>query len=331
MLPTFRPGLSAREADRALKSASAAEASARKCAVLWFGEILDRKLYRALGHASMQQYARIDLRWSETRIGDFMRLVRKLDALPAVKAALPEIGYTKAREIVAVASPRTEARWVEAARTSSRAQLVAQVRRVKAHAAARRRPASAALFAPEPVETALAAEAPVRVTLEFTPEQHARWEALLERVRKAGASGGTVDVLLAALQTAAESDCKTKGSSETTPRGVAPPPVQIHVHECPKCGRTEVDGRALGPADAARVRCDAAVSERGGRNTTTIPPRTRRAVLARDRHRCRAPGCTNTRFLEVHHVTPRARGGGNEPENLITLCAACHRLWHERR
>jgi hypothetical protein len=37
-----------------------------------------------------------------------MRLTRKLEQLPAVKAALAEIGYTKAREIIAVASAGTE-------------------------------------------------------------------------------------------------------------------------------------------------------------------------------------------------------------------------------
>jgi 5-methylcytosine-specific restriction endonuclease McrA len=92
----------------------------------------------------------------------------------------------------------------------------------------------------------------------------------------------------------------------------------------------EAAGRQLDRADAARVECDAAMAEPGGRNTITIPPRTRRAVLARDRHRCRTPGCHHTRFLEVHHIVPRSRGGTNEAANLITLCSACHRLWHER-
>jgi 5-methylcytosine-specific restriction endonuclease McrA len=56
----------------------------------------------------------------------------------------------------------------------------------------------------------------------------------------------------------------------------------------------------------------------------------RRKVLARDRHRCRAPGCGRTRFLEVHHLKPRRRGGTNDPANLIALCVACHTMWHER-
>ncbi len=59
-----------------------------------------------------------------------------------------------------------------------------------------------------------------------------------------------------------------------------------------------------------------------------IPPVTRRAVLARDQHRCRVPGCSHATFVDVHHVRPRAEGGGHEPDNLITLCSAHHRASH---
>ncbi len=94
--------------------------------------------------------------------------------------------------------------------------------------------------------------------------------------------------------------------------------------------QTNTGERELSRSESERMRCDAAVCEHGGRNTTTIPPRVRREVLARDKHRCQAPGCGRTRFLEVHHIVSRQQGGGNDPENLVTLCASCHRLWHER-
>jgi HNH endonuclease len=60
----------------------------------------------------------------------------------------------------------------------------------------------------------------------------------------------------------------------------------------------------------------------------TIPPRLRRAVLLRDHRCCRVPGCRNSRFLDVHHIQPRSRGGRNEAGNLITLCGAHHRAIH---
>ncbi len=222
MLTPYAPGHSAREAHAALQTASACEESARRCAVLWFGEILARGLYRDLGHASMQAYARVELGYSETRIGDFMRLARKLDQLPAVKAALPEIGYTKVREIVRVASPRTEEAWLNAARSQSRTQLALKVKR----AARRQGKPAASLFTPTAEETAaqvLAEEAPVRVSLEFTPEQFARWEILWESLRKQGVAADRIEVLLDAL--AGERDtratgCKKADCAENTPRGM---------------------------------------------------------------------------------------------------------------
>jgi hypothetical protein len=77
---------------------------------------------------------------------------------------------------------------------------------------------------------------------------------------------------------------------------------------------------------------DAALSRKsahtGVRAKQTIPPATRRAVLHRDYHCCTVPGCRNAAFLDLHHVQPRSEGGGNEVDNLITLCGAHHRAAH---
>src|SRR5690606_2886363 len=56
----------------------------------------------------------------------------------------------------------------------------------------------------------------------------------------------------------------------------------------------------------------------------SIPPAVRRAVLRRDRHRCRAPGCRNHSFVDVHHVRISSEGGSVLPSNLVTLCSAHH-------
>jgi hypothetical protein len=152
---------------------------------------------------------------------------------------------------------------------------------------------------------------------------------LVERLHKLGnAPTDRAELMLEALAALVQ-------AGETGPRGplTSCPPVQIHVHE--KEGRitvqTHAGERELSPADTERVRCDAVISHPGIRNTTTIPPRVRREVLARDQHRCQSPDCGRTQFLEVHHIVPRRQGGANKPDNLTTLCGACHRLFHERR
>ena len=48
-------------------------------------------------------------------------------------------------------------------------------------------------------------------------------------------------------------------------------------------------------------------------------------VLKRDGYRCRVCGAGEGARLEVDHIVPVARGGGNEEENLRTLCRDCNR------
>jgi hypothetical protein len=54
-----------------------------------------------------------------------------------------------------------------------------------------------------------------------------------------------------------------------------------------------------------------------------LPPIAYADIYARDSLRCTNPLCTR-RDCTPHHVRFRAHGGGDEPENLTTLCAFCH-------
>ena len=60
----------------------------------------------------------------------------------------------------------------------------------------------------------------------------------------------------------------------------------------------------------------------------------RHAVHARDGGRCAHVGesrkrCGADRWVDVHHVHPVSRGGGNELSNLTTLCSVHHDLIHQ--
>ena len=49
-------------------------------------------------------------------------------------------------------------------------------------------------------------------------------------------------------------------------------------------------------------------------------------VLMRDNFKCRYCGKTSDeKELEVDHVIPKARGGSNNLENLVTSCFECNR------
>lgn len=54
-----------------------------------------------------------------------------------------------------------------------------------------------------------------------------------------------------------------------------------------------------------------------------------REVLARDGFRCQDRGTAQD--LQIHHLCSRSRLGDDVEENLITLCAGCHRARHLHR
>ncbi len=60
--------------------------------------------------------------------------------------------------------------------------------------------------------------------------------------------------------------------------------------------------------------------------------RIRLTILKRDNYLCQecirqgklTPLCVRPRDHAVDHITPKARGGTDDPDNLQSLCAACH-------
>ena len=53
-----------------------------------------------------------------------------------------------------------------------------------------------------------------------------------------------------------------------------------------------------------------------------------RQVLERDGWRCQT--CGSMQNLHVHHLKFRSQAGGDEEQNLITLCEECHTRIHRR-
>ena len=323
-LTPFTPGLPATQVDAALRQALDVCDRARECAVLWFAEIQRRELYRGLGFASLQLYATGALGFSDNRYWQFKRLADDLERLPVLKEAVASghLGWTKAQQVARVATPATQEAWVTRAATTGRRELERTVRQLR-----RRKSASAQLELGATVPPAPVEPMPATITLRGDGLQVARFEALLEKAHKLGLLANGTDRLEAVL---AGLEALVAGAGGATDAG---PATQIIIHQCPDCGGaaavTQRGELPLAPAQVAAAACDAQVRHAGGANKATIPPKARAAVLARDRHRCATPGCRSTRFLEVHHVTPRAHGGSNKPENLVTLCSRCHRHAHE--
>ncbi len=317
-LPDFTPGRPAAQVDAALRQALAACDRARECAVLWFAEAQRRRLYRDLGYPSLETYATQELGFSQNRYWQFKRLADDLDRLPALKEAVAdgELGWTKAQQVARVATPETQDHWVAIATTTGRRELeqaVRQLRRRKSSHKSAIAPAAQIPMLNTPATPA--APPPSTITLRADAIQLARFEALLEKAHKLGlvpAGADRLDAVLAGLEALV---------TAAAPAPATGPAVQIIVYQCPDCGAAAITTPRgelpLAPAQVDALACDACIRQPGQANRATIPPKTRATVLARDRHRCATPGCGATRFLEVHHVTPRARGGTNQPDNLV--------------
>jgi len=125
--------------------------------------------------------------------------------------------------------------------------------------------------------------------------------------------------------------------------------VVVHVHprgtpttetsSVPEVGDSHIeDGPHVTAETSRRIACDCTVvgvldDKNGepltiGRRSRSIPPAMRRALRFRDKG-CRFPGCTNTRFVDGHHIKHWADGGETSLENLVQLCRHHHRLVHE--
>ena len=361
--------LTPQEVDAELRAAVRDYRSAEQRSVLCFAEVVERQLFREIGYGTIFEYASEALGFSRQRTYGFLQLAEAIQRLPQLRAALVagEIGWTKAREIIKVAGPGSVAKWISLAQRVSRRELEERVLRARqrrvverktnpaqpALAAKPAKPAKAPARGPRPgtvdtqrprpesisaqgslldIPTDPVDESPEQVAHRLTPAQLARYEALIEKLYKLRAvpAGSTrEEILLAALDALVAS-----ANGKLSPRGDNATPYRIIVSECPSCRRaclqTNRGTKGIATHELEAMKCDAIIEDDQGHRRRTIPPRVRRAVLKRDQHRCQAPGCTNTRYLEIHHIRAVKNGGTNRLANLTTRCSRCHRRVHAR-
>ncbi|MCB9562544.1 MAG: HNH endonuclease [Kofleriaceae bacterium] len=282
-------------------------------------------LHRRFGHATLAEYLERTLGYGPRAARERLRVATALQTLPKIADALARgaQSYSAVRELTRVGRDDTEAAWLAAAAGKTVHEIEAMV--------AGRRPGDLPGAEVDPTEVRRS------LTLDIGPETLALWRdaRLALELERGGAISD--DELLATM-------CREMlgggraGDADARPTGRAA--YQIALTVCPACERTTQDGggRAIEvpPTVGARARCDATVLGRVdggdvGRAVQTVPPRIRRAVIARDHGRCRVPGCRSTRFVELHHVQPRAQGGRHTMANLISLCGGHHDAVHVGR
>jgi hypothetical protein len=270
------------------------------------------------GFASFREYADRVFGFTGRQTEERLRVAEALERLPGltVKLAQGELCFSVVRELTRVTTEESELAWIDAAdgRTAREVERMVSGRSL-----------GDLPDAPAKPEAQLH-----RLSLKLSAAAYALWQEMHRAL--VSETGGSVDDD-AIVEMMAR---RVLGGPEDDGRSN----YQIGMNVCSDCGRVSqraggehvtVDDAAFEAAccDAQHIgRVDAAAPMRAAQQ---IPPAVRRAVIARHEHRCAAPGCRHAAFLDLHHTRPRSEGGDHDPELLVPLCSAHHRMAHEGR
>jgi len=307
--------------------------------------------YRADGSLGMVPWLRTHGKLSAGAAAEHVETARQLEKLPRTEEALArgEIGYqhavamARAAEHIGAAQVRkAETALLKAAESMDPGQFVGVAkdfeRRVDAGAAlteANRAHSRRYLRIGEacnglvPIEGQVTAETGAIIRTAIEPFAKPRKgdertvgqrqaDALEELCRRSG-SGGAGGIV-------ARPQLIIKGAADTL-AGIQGAPA----------GQLEWGG-TIAAETVRRLACDAAITRITGlgefereitHSSRTIPPATRRALVARDQH-CIFPGCDRPPpWCDGHHLVFWADGGPNKLENLGLVCGPHHRKVHE--
>ena len=274
------------------------------------------QLWRQLSYIHMGEYLENEMGYGPQVGAERLRVARELGALPQMEARLTagELSYSAVRELTRIATGETEQAWLDEARGKN-------LRQIEAMVAGRRRGDRPS----DPTKPELVNRI---VRLELSPAAF----AMLRQAQAVMADdhGGRLDdsaFIEALCRRAVEGSVQSERHAH-----------QIAFTVCESCKRGWQNGAGreieVAPAVLERARCDAEwigslESSHPERVHSTVTPRIRRQVFARDQHRCTVPGCRSARNLDLHHIEYQRDGGGREMSNLTILCSGHHRELHE--
>ena len=277
------------------------------------------EVHKQLGYGSFTEYLERVCGYAPTTARDRLRVAEALEGLPATRQALVdgEVSFSAVRELTRVVTPETEEAWLVAMHGCTVREIEDNVR---GHAVG-----DLPDDRPDPDLE------PRVVKLELSPHVYALFLEARRHLENVTGQAMTDAEFMADACRAVMGGGMAAGNE---------PPHQIAITVCAACERgwQETGSRSIevAPADVERMRCDAVElgrvdGEQPDERVRTIPAPIRRTVLARDRHRCTVPGCTSSRFVDLHHIEPWAQGGEHRLQNITTLCCLHHDLAHHGR
>lgn len=259
--------------------------------------------WRRLGYASEAQYASERLAMSLSSVKTKRLLARKAKRMPRIATALEgrEIGFEAALLVTRVATDATVDAWV--ARATAR---TVKLLREEVHAAELRIRLGGARDQLPPSEEEL-------------EELARRRRAASARLRASDRAPFAVRAWSVLRQMSAESPSRARFKGQVRYRfGVTRDTYELWstFEECAEAAR----GWLPSGVTPIRLVCAAFAVEWSHvlRNDVAYAN-----IYARDGFECRSPLCTR-RDVTPHHLRFRSQGGGDEDDNLVSLCVWCH-------
>jgi hypothetical protein len=257
-------------------------------------EVDRARLYEKFGETYLTPYCVKYLNLSEDVAPIFVRVARKSLQVPELELAVQEgLQITKAKTIASVIDQGNKGEWIEKARILSKEKLEREVAAVN----------------PSAVRSEKAKPTgPDRVRVEF--------EVSFE----------DAEVLKRARELMSQKKSKHAQIGETYVTAL-----RDWVEREDPVRKAE---RAEERKKQKAVRVEKPKTQRS-RDHSGSPGHVLHQVHLRDRGGCRkrmpdGSNCGCKQWTEIHHIAPKAYGGADTLENLITLCHAHHRKIHER-
>ncbi len=269
--------------------------------------------WRRLGYATERQYARERLGMSRSSLLARRALGLSLESLPAVASALHagRLGMEAALLVARIACPGTEAAWLERAQQRTIKHLRQEV---------------------------AAAQMAVRMSgqRDCPPPLPAELDAVqeLERVVRSGGTGskralhvtegsGAWPAMLKSLQSWIRNGVQlSAGTSAVAQAGRVSLRLLVSREVRAWWRALEAQCTRWLPRGVSWLRFACLCVWESWRHLLGVPVAYGRIYL-RDRYQCSSPVCCRE-DVTPHHLTFRSAGGGEEDENLLSLCTWCH-------
>jgi Domain of unknown function (DUF222) len=310
--------------------------------------------YKADGFVGMVPWLRVNGKLSGGAAAERVETARQLKELPRTEEALArgEIGYQHAVAMARTADHvgaahvrKAEATLLKAAETMDPGQFITVAKNFEHQVDAEAVLADANRANERRyLQIGEASNGLVRLEGQLVPEAAAmlrtRMEPFIKPARGDERSGGqrAHDALLEILRRGANADDGKSSGGGPRPSLI----IKVDLDTLAGIDRApagELEWGGTIPAETVRrMACDSAITRITGLGeleqeithaARTIPPSTRRALVARDRH-CVFPGCDRPApWCDGHHLIFWGDGGPTKLENLGLVCGAHHRKVHE--